>query len=80
MDAQDTRSLYRSVPGAPGNRSGASFSSQGFGTADLCDSIEEQIDRINARMRQPYRSGEGELLRERLLKLSRQRYEAKCIR
>jgi len=44
----------------------------------VCASIEEEIDSINARMRQKYLNSEGERFRQRLRELSAQRWEAKC--
>lgn len=79
MDAQDTRALYRPV--YVGNQRGGSWSGgQGASTSAVCSSIEAKIDSINARMRQPYARQQGEWFREQLRELSRQRYEAKCIR
>jgi hypothetical protein len=44
----------------------------------LCKSIDEQIDNINARMRQPYSAAEGEWYRERLRLLDDRRWDEKC--
>lgn len=44
----------------------------------ICRSIDEQVDRINARMRQPYTAAEGEWYRERLRRLQDERWDAKC--
>jgi hypothetical protein len=80
MDAQDTRSLYSPVY-VSSRRSGGTWSAgQGANTSNRCSSIQEQIDGINARMRQAYTSQEGERFRERLRALTLQRYDAKCIR
>jgi hypothetical protein len=46
--------------------------------SDRCARIDDQIDRINARMRSEYSAPEGEELRERLRKLSDQRW--RCSR
>ena len=80
MNAQDTRSLYSPVYVSSRRSGGASSAGQGANASDLCDSIQDQIDRINARMRHAYTSQEGERFRERLRALSLERYEAKCIR
>lgn len=80
MDAQDTRRLYSPVAVPSRVKSGASSGGPLSGTSAVCDSIEAQIDAINARMRQPYTSSEGEHFSERLRGLSEQRYEARCIR
>ena len=48
------------------------------GNAAACASIETEIEKINARMRQQYSSQEGELWRARLRVLSEQRWDAKC--
>lgn len=80
MDAQDTRRLYSPVRVPSRARNGASSGSRLSGTSAVCDSIEAQFDAINARMRQPYTSSDGERFRERLRGLSEQRYEARCIR
>lgn len=80
MDAQDTRRLYSPVAVPSRARSAASSGSRLSGTSAVCDSIEAKIDAINARMRQPYTSWDGERFRERLRDLSSARYEAKCIR
>lgn len=79
MDAQDTRALYSPVYVSQ-RRSGTWSAGQTASTSPACDSIEAQIDSINARMRHAYTSWQGERFRERLRELSRQRYEAKCIR
>jgi hypothetical protein len=44
----------------------------------LCKSIDDQIDRINARMRQTYTAAEGEWYREHLRRLDDDRWDAKC--
>jgi hypothetical protein len=80
MDAQDTRALYSPVYVGSQRSRGTSSTGEASSTSGVCDSIEAQIDSINARMRHAYRNREGEQLRERLRELSRQRYEAKCIR
>lgn len=80
MDAQDTRRLYSPVSVPSRTRSGPSSGGRLSGTSAVCDSIEAQIDAINARMRRAYTSWEGERFRDRLRELSRQRYEAECIR
>jgi hypothetical protein len=47
---------------------------------DECGQAQEEIDQINARMRQPYTSTEGELFRERLRKLGDKQDALKCGR
>src|ERR1700730_7651030 len=44
----------------------------------VCDQIEATKKAIDARMREGYSSEEGELLRERLRKLSSEYYELRC--
>jgi hypothetical protein len=80
MDAQDTRGLYSPVHVSPQRSRWGSSAGQGAGTSSICDSIQAQIDRVNARMRHAYTNWEGEQFRDDLRELSRQRYEAKCIR
>lgn len=80
MDAQDTRSLYEPVTVAHRNRTGEWAGGSVGDARDVCDSIQQEMDRINARMRRRYTNQEGEWFRERLRGLSRRRYEAKCIR
>jgi hypothetical protein len=49
------------------------------GTHDeICREIELEKDRIDARMREGYSSGEGEILRERRNSLSSRYYELRC--
>jgi len=43
-----------------------------------CGKVQEEMDEINARMRQPYNNAEGEYYRERLRKLSKRLYELNC--
>ncbi len=45
-----------------------------------CGQAQEEIDQINARMRQPYTSAEGEFFRERLRKLGDKQDALKCGR
>jgi hypothetical protein len=45
-----------------------------------CAGIDQAIKQLNARMRQPYSSAEGEELRKRWHYLKRQRYELRCGR
>jgi hypothetical protein len=45
---------------------------------DICREIELDKDRIDARMRQGYSSGEGEILRERRNSLSSRYYDLRC--
>jgi hypothetical protein len=80
MDAQDTSGLYDPVVEPPRSHTGSSSESASSAAIKLCESIDQQIDLINARMRQGYGSWQGERFRNRLRELSRQRYEAKCIR
>ena len=80
MQAQDTSVLYEPLPRsiqvqkrrAAGQRTGSN--------AAICTQIDEDKDRINARMRQPYTSWEGERLRVRLRELSERRWKAGCGR
>jgi hypothetical protein len=44
-----------------------------------CDSIEQEIDAIDARMRQGYGSQQGERYRDRLRVLKERRYEYRCL-
>jgi hypothetical protein len=48
------------------------------GRAGLCDSIQEEIDRINERMRQKYTDWQGERFRDRLRELKKELWEQKC--
>jgi hypothetical protein len=43
-----------------------------------CRAIEEEKERINARMREGYGSAEGEVLRDRLRKLAAEYYDLRC--
>jgi hypothetical protein len=80
MDAQDTSIL--SSPDAVLARS----RSERANTEELvvdparpeCDSIEQQKNSINARMREGYRSPEGERLRDRLRVLDARYYDLRC--
>jgi len=45
-----------------------------------CASIDQQIDWLNARMRQKYSSQEGEYLRDQLRALKERRYDLRCGR
>jgi hypothetical protein len=81
MNRQDTRPLYRPAPASIQRQQARGRSSAGGGSnKQLCASIEEQIDVINARMRRGYRSWEGERYRERLRQLSAERWDAGCGR
>ena len=81
MDAQDTTQLYRRPAHTTSSSRRVSYgTSSSFSESSECAAIEREIDAINARMRQRYRSPEGERFRARLRDLSRARYEAKCIR
>jgi hypothetical protein len=67
--------------GRSGNaRSGdaASINPPELANGSVCRSIDDQIDRINARMRQPYTAREGEWYRARLRELDDQRWDSKC--
>jgi hypothetical protein len=44
----------------------------------LCDSLDQQIDSINVRMRHAYSSAQGEDYRKRLRDLSDRRWDANC--
>jgi hypothetical protein len=80
MDAQDTSQLYRPVYGISGRRSGSGSASGSSDVSARCDSIQQRIEAINARMRHRYTSQQGQRFREELRDLSRERYEARCIR
>jgi len=45
---------------------------------EACREIQREIDRIDARMRDGYSSGEGEVLRARRNKLTSERYDRRC--
>ncbi len=45
---------------------------------EVCREIQGEIDRIDARMRDGYSSGEGEVLRARRNKLTSERYDRRC--
>ena len=45
-----------------------------------CASVDRAIEQLNARMRQPYSSAEGEWLRARWRELKRRRYDLRCGR
>ena len=79
-DAQDTSILYRSSQRPIERRESRSGGSVVISNKRVCDSVEAQIDRINARMRQLYTNQEGERFRERLRRLSESRWEAGCGR
>lgn len=84
-EAQDTSALYAPVAG---QRSRVTVQSGGFSDsgssasvddrAAICDSIQEQIDSINARMRQKYSNWEGERFRDRLRELKAECWDRKC--
>jgi hypothetical protein len=81
MPAQDTSILDRVPDTAPDTYEPTPARERGSARKPaVCNAIEAEIDSINARMRQKYTSREGEWFREQLRVLSRQRYEAKCIR
>lgn len=81
MNRQDTRALYQPPPvSIQGQQSRARSGVSGGGNSFVCDSIDEDKKRINARMRQPYTSQEGELFRKRLRRLNERRWEARCGR
>lgn len=42
--------------------------------------VQAEIDRIDARMRSPYRNAEGERLRQRLRELQDERYACRKVR
>ena len=78
MDAQDTRILAEPVLepvrfNAPETGSGSAADNRAE-----CMSLESQRDAINARMREGYGAGEGEILRERLRGLSDESYRLRC--
>lgn len=45
-----------------------------------CDDAQQEVEQINARMRQPYTNAEGGYYRERLRKLNKRLDELKCGR
>jgi hypothetical protein len=69
--------IDRSVPEQPGPGAGGA-GPIAYSKESVCASIDDQIDRINARMRQPYTAPEGEWYRERLRSLDNERWDAKC--
>lgn len=77
MKAQDTRRLYERQPASPAAQSRSSRPAMtDRGLAARCAWIEDQIDRINARMRQGYKNGEAE--RTSLRRLSAERWDIEC--
>jgi len=81
MPGQDTSILDRPSGAAPDIYTPAPVREAGPGRKPAaCDAIEAAIDAINARMRQKYTGWEGERFRDQLRALSKQRYQAKCIR
>ena len=75
MDAQDTTIL--SVPVSWTVRSQAAEAAP-VPDSGACASIEREQQAINARMREGYAAGEGEILRARLRKLSGEFYGLRC--
>ena len=61
-----------------GERQRDALAQAGPTRAMICATIEQQIDQINARMRQGYRSAQGEYYRAQLDTLSNQRHAAHC--
>lgn len=80
MQKQDTSVLYEPLPRSIQVQKQRAADQRPGGNLSICARIEEEKDRINARMRRPYRSWEGERLRERLRQLSAQRWDAGCGR
>ncbi len=54
--------------------------SRSAGNAAACSAVDEAIDRLNERMRQPYSSQEGEYLRRQWHALKERRYDLRCGR
>lgn len=78
MRAQDTSSLYDPPPRSIQVQKLRASQHQAGSNVSLCASIDREKDWINARMRQPYTSWEGESYRERLRQLSARRWDAGC--
>ena len=58
-----------------------SIPSHGADARKAClERVQAQIDRINARMRQPYSSAAGEYYREQLRQLSDKRHECRKLK
>ena len=58
----------------------SSSARQAPGRPAICDSIQQQLDAINARMRQRYTSQQGEWFRGQIRSLKRMRDESRCTR
>lgn len=83
MRAQPHSNTSRPARYSRSTRNGAARApiEQGAGRNEArCESIDEEIDYINARMRKGYTSREGERFRRRLHELSDRRWEANCRR
>ena len=78
MQAQDTSVLYEPLPRSIQVQKRRAARQRTGSNAAICTQIDEDKDRINARMRQPYTSWEGERLRARLRELSERRWKARC--
>lgn len=78
MQAQDTSVLYEPLPRSIQVQKRRAARQRTGSNAVTCARIDEDKDRINARMRQPYTSWEGERLRARLRELSERRWKAGC--
>jgi hypothetical protein len=81
MDAQDTSHLFDRVDGSVGfsvQTRGSSTDSVVPVNGAACDSIQAEIDRIDAQMRRGYSSHAGEYYRERLRSLRSARWDANC--
>jgi hypothetical protein len=82
MQAQDTRSLYAPPPRSVQVERARALQN-GYAAAQrsqICREIDEERDRINARMRKRFTAREGEYFRERLRELSEERWGPGCGR
>jgi hypothetical protein len=80
MQRQDTSVLYEPLPRSIQMQKRRAAEQRPGGDPSICARIDEEKERINARMRKPYRHREGEYYRERLRQLSAQRWDAGCGR
>lgn len=71
-------SRYRSQPASVETPRPTTPNPRQSGQGSRCDAIQEDIDRLNARMRQPYSSQEGEWLRKRWHSLKELYYDEGC--
>jgi hypothetical protein len=82
MQAQDTRTLYAPPPRSVQVERARALQN-GYAVAERsqhCREIDEERDKINARMRKRYTAREGEYFRERLRELSEERWGLGCGR